>query len=155
VFLADALHRGRLHRLGPRHQMEAHLGDHAHVALAEQAIDPRPESPAVVLPALGIWQCTHAGAYDFPVGQHHLHAAVRAEVIAERRGRPAATTVERVADDAAPAWIGRIDPHIYIVLRDVIVQIEVADAGFDQGIGIALVHFEHAVHAFEVEHHAA
>ena len=77
------LHGGRLHGLGPRHQVEAHLGDHAHVALPEQAIDPGTVAPLVVLPGLRIRQRAHAGAHDFAIGQHHFHAAMRAEVIAE------------------------------------------------------------------------
>ena len=50
VFLTHALHVGGLHGLGPRHQMKAHLRDHAHVALAEQAINPGAIAPLVVLP---------------------------------------------------------------------------------------------------------
>ncbi len=141
--------------LRPRHQPEAHLGDHAHVALAKQAVDPRAVAPLVLLPRLRVRHGAHAGADDFAVAEHDLHAAMRAEVIAERIRRPAAAAVERVADHAAPARIGRIDPDVEPVLFDVIVEVEVAYARLDERIRVALVDLEHAVHALQIEHDAA
>ncbi len=66
-----------------------------------------------------------------PFASTDFHAAMSAEVIAERRSRPAAAAIERVADDAAPARIGRIDPDVEARFLDVIVEIEVTDTRLD------------------------
>jgi len=39
--------------------------------------------------------------------------------------------------------------------RDITVEIEVADAGLDQRVGVALVDLEYPIHPLQVEHHAA
>jgi hypothetical protein len=76
-------------------------------------------------------------------------------MVAERRGGPTRAPVKRIADDAAPARIRRIDPDVEARLGDVVIEIEIADAGLDQRVGIALIHFEHPVQPFQVEYDAA
>jgi hypothetical protein len=89
------------------------------------------------------------GAHDVAVRQHDFHAAVRVEVVAHRR--VAATAFQRVADQTSPTGIGRIDPQLQLLLLNVAIQIEVADAGLDQGVVVLLAHLDDAVHPLEIE----
>src|SRR5690606_19858243 len=84
-----------------------------------------------------------------------LHAAVRAEVIAVRQRRASRAALEGVADEAAPAGIGAVDPEPQAALADVAVEIEVADAGLDERVREILVDLDDLVHALQVEHDAA
>jgi hypothetical protein len=74
-------------------------------------------------------------------------------VVAHRRA--AAAALERVADGAAPAGIGGIDPNLEPALLDVAIQIEVADAGLDDGVVRLVVDLDDAVHALQVDDDAA
>ena len=75
-----------------------------------------------------------------------------AEMVTEGISGPATTAVQGVADHTAPARIGRIDPDIQLVLRDGVIQIEIADPRLHQGPGIGFIHLQHAVHAFQIQH---
>src|SRR6185295_510519 len=121
----------------------------------EDAVDVRPETGLVSLPRFSVRHGAHARAHDVAVREHHLHAAVRFEVVAILKARVARAAIERVAHDAAPAGIGHVRPQANLLLLQVPIQIEVADAGLYQAEGLLLVHLEHAVHALQIEHHAA
>ncbi len=82
-----------------------------------------------VLPGLRGRQRAHAGAHHLAVGEHDLHAAVRAEVVAIRQRRAPRAVVERVADHAAPARVRAVDPELQLALANVAVEIEVATPG--------------------------
>ncbi len=59
------------------------------------------------------------------------------EVIAIVRRGVATPAIEGIADDAAPAGVRAVDPDFELVLLDVAVQVEIADAGFHQCVGVA------------------
>ncbi|MCY1356934.1 hypothetical protein D9M69_434010 [compost metagenome] len=77
------------------------------------------------------------------------------EVVAELRGGIAGAAIDGVAEHAAPARVGHIDPQPDVVFLQVAVHIEVADSWFHHAVGLLLVDLEDAVHALEVEHHRA
>ena len=101
-------------------------------------------------------QAPGAGAHDLAVAQHHLHAAHRvpavAAVFAEGVGEAA---LQRVADGAAPGRVRDVDAQGQVVFLEVIDDVVEADAGFHQHGVVAGVDVEDAVHALQVEHHAA
>ena len=142
-------------RFGLRHQPKAHLRDDAEIRLAEQARDIRPEAVLVVGPRGVVGERGHAGAHELAVRQHDLHAAVAAEVIAILAERVADAVIERVADDAAPTGVGRIDPELELALLNVAVEIEVDDAGLDDRAAAPFVDGDDAVHALQIDDDAA
>ena len=119
------------------------------------------KSPSTIGPKPYLYWCqrslpghpAHAGAQQLAVRQHDLEAADRAPVVLHRRA--AAAALERIAEWGAPAGIGRVDPDVELVLLDVTVEVEVADAGLDDGEVDLVVHLEHSVHALEIDDHAA
>src|SRR6185503_4875374 len=121
-------HEPRAIRLGLRHQPKAHLRHDAEVALAEQTVDVWPETVAIFLPSRRARQRAHARAQQLAVRQHDLHAAVAAEMIAERAERVADAVIECIADGAAPAGVGTIDPYLEPAFFDMPLKIEVRDA---------------------------
>src|SRR5688572_399887 len=76
-------------------------------------------------------------------------------MIAVRIHRVADAVVEGVTRDAAPAGVRAVDPELQAAFLDIAVEIEVADAGLHQRVGIALVDLEDAVHALQIEDDAA
>ena len=123
--------------------------------MAEQTVDVWPETVAILLPALRVRQCAHARAQHLAVGQHDFHAAVTAEMIAERAERVADAVIERIADGTAPAGIWAVDPDLEAALFDVAVEIEVRDAGLDEREAAPVVDLENPVHALQVDDDAA
>jgi hypothetical protein len=79
---------------------------------------------------------------------------VTAEVIAVLAEGVADAVIERVADDATPSGVRRIDPQLQIALLDVAVEIEVADARLHDGAAAPLVDGDDSVHALEIDHDA-
>ena len=69
--------------------------------------------------------------------------------------RAAAATLERIAHGRAPARIGRVDPDIELVLLNVTIKVEIADAGLDHGVVNLVVDLEYPVHAFQIDDDAA
>jgi hypothetical protein len=63
--------------------------------------------------------------------------------------------IERIADHAAPTRIRAIDPELQALLADMPIEIEITDAGLNEGAGIALVDLENPVHPFQVRHGTA
>ena len=141
--------------VGLRHEPETHLGHHTEVRLGEQTVDQRAHTELVLLPRLRVRQRAHARAQKVAVRQHDLHAAMRIEVIAERRLRIAPAVIERVTDETAPAGIRAIHPNLELVLLDVAIEVEVTHAGLDERRRVALADVENSIHAFQVEHDAA
>ena len=105
-------HRAATVSFGLRHQPKAHLRDDAEICLAEQPRDIRSEAVLVVGPRTVLRERSHAGAQELAVRQHHLHAAMAAEVIAVLAERVTDAVVERVTHDAAPTGIGAVDPEL-------------------------------------------
>src|SRR5262245_40778124 len=80
---------------------------------------------------------------------------MRVEVVAELDVGVTAAAVERVAHEAAPARIGRVDPEWNLVRAQMAVEIEVADAGLDEARLVARADVQDAVHALQIEDDAA
>src|ERR1700733_4308324 len=140
--------------LGFRQQVNAELRDNPKVRAREDAVDVRSIAIAKTLPKrAGRGQSAHAGAQQIAVTQHHLQAAVSAEMIAIRAAADA--VLERVAGRTAPARIRRVDTQLEFVLADVSVQIKIADARLHHAIRTGLVDLEDAVHALEIQHDRA
>src|SRR5688572_28188547 len=76
-------------------------------------------------------------------------------MIAVRIHRVADAVVEGVTRDAAPAGVRAVDPELQAAFLDIAVEIEVADAGLHERVGVALVDLEDTVHALQIEHDAA
>ena len=134
---------------------KAHLRDDAETALAEEPGGIGAVAVAVFLPATRRRHRAHAGAHDLAVRQHDLHAGVRAEVVAVVAHRVADAVIHRVADEAAPARIRRVDPHVELVLLDVAIEIDVGDARLDEREVALVVADENAVHALQIDRDAA
>jgi hypothetical protein len=134
---------------------EAHLRDDAEVTLAEQARGIGTVAVPVLLPALRRRQRAHAGAHHLAARQNHLHAAVRAEVVAIKAHRVADAVIQRVADRAAPTRIRRVDPQLQAAVLNVAIQVDVRDAGLDEREVAPRVHLEHAIHSLEIHGNAA
>ena len=133
-----------------RHQPDADLGDHAEIRLHEEPVERGAEGVFVERPG---WIAAHGaepGAHDFAVGKHDFHAALMSGVIAV--GRVADTVLERVAEHAAPAWIGAVDPQRIFLVPDEFVEVEIGDAGLDQGVGQLGIDLD-GPHAAEIEDH--
>jgi hypothetical protein len=63
--------------------------------------------------------------------------------------------IEGVADGASPPGIGTVDPYLQPALLDVAVQIEVGDAGLDDGEVTLVIHLDDPVHPLQVDDDAA
>ncbi len=139
--------------LGRGHEPETDSRHDAEVRLREEPVDDRSEAVLVLMPEVVPGHPAHAGAQQLAIRQHDLEAADRVPVVLHRRA--AAAALERVAERRAPAGIGRVDPDVELVLLDVTVEVEVAHARFDDGVVDLVVDLEHAVHALEIDDHAA
>ena len=145
--MARHVHAAVAVALGRRHEPETDSRHDAEVRLREEPVDDWPEAVLVLVPEVVARHPAHAGAQQLAVRQHDLEAADRAPVVLHRRA--AAAALERIAEWGAPAGIGRVDPDVELVLLDVAVEVEVADAGLDDGEVDLVVHLEHTVHALE------
>ena len=132
-------------------QPQAHLGDHAEVRLHEGLVPGGSEAMTRGGPDGAAFHRAHAGAQQLAIGQHHFKSAdVLAVVAAE-----AEAAFQRVAHHAAPAIAGNAHFHRDLVAREVFVQLEEADSGFDDAVAELLVDFQDAVHPAQVQHHRA
>ncbi len=77
------------------------------------------------------------------------------EVIAIRQRNAARAVVECVTDRAAPTRVRHIEPELQSLVAHVAIDVEVADTGFDEGVGVLLADLENAVHPLEVQDHTA
>ena len=133
------------HRCGRAlHERDAHLRDDAQVGLGEHPVRVRTEAVGEQLPRVRSGQRAHAGAHDLALRQDHLEARLPQEVVTV--GRVADAAVERVADDAAPPEVGRVEHEDGVCRLQVLVEVEVRDAGLQQGIAVLLVDLQDAVH---------
>ena len=64
--------------------------------------------------------------------------------------RVADAVLERVAEHAAPAGVGAVDPELVVLVLDEFVEIEIGDAGLDEGVSELRVDLD-AAHALEIE----
>src|ERR1700722_3266278 len=76
-------------------------------------------------------------------------------MVAILRHQVAASTIERISNRTPPAGIGDIDPKLQTLFLDVAIEIEVADAGLDQRVGVLLIDLQDPIHAFQIEHDTA
>ncbi len=63
--------------------------------------------------------------------------------------------VQRIADGAAPARVGGVDPDLQPAVLDVAVEVEIGDARLNQGEMALGVDLQHAVHPLQVDDDAA
>ena len=123
--------------------------------LAEEADGIGSVAVPVLLPALRRRHRAHARAHDLAVRQHDLEPRVRSEMVAVEAHRVADAVIHRVADQAAPAGVRRVDPHLEPALLDVAIKIDVRDARLDEREVALVVARENAVHALQVDRDAA
>ena len=147
-------HGSRQVSLRSGEKVEAHLGHHAEIALSKQPVYVRARAIVIFSPSLGVWESTHAGAHNLAIRKHHLHPAMRVEVVTKRAERVPYAMVQRIPDYTAPAGIGHIHPHLQLSVLDVPVQIEVGDPRFHDRKMPLVIHLDHAVHALQIEYHA-
>src|SRR5271169_2279247 len=78
---------------------------------------------------------------------------MRVKVVAHRCAT--ASAINSVADQAAPAGIGRINPYFQALILNMFVQIKIANSRFDQRVVVLFVDLENPVHALQIEDDAA
>src|SRR5690606_27025375 len=139
---------------GAREQPDAHLGDDAEVRLAEQPVEARTDSHAILLPGFRARQGAHPSAEEFAVGQDDFEPTDGLPVPAIARNGIAAAGIERISQRAAPAGRGYVDPQLRSGFLQMTIEVEVRHAGLDETGTVRFAHFEHAVQALEVHHHA-
>ncbi len=144
VVLAPHADHDRGVGLGAAHEPDAHPRDDAVVGLDEEGVEARSEAALVQMPRPVARKGAHPGAQHLAVGQHDLHAARRAEVLAV--GQVGDAVVERVADDAAPADVRDRQHEVMAARDDRVVEVEPAHARLDDGVGELLVDLQDPVH---------
>ncbi len=146
-------HLGGEGRFGLGHQPQPGLGRHAEVRLHERLIPPGSKAVLIVLPPLRAGHGAQARAHQRAVGQGDLHAADLGGVVAI--GGVAESTLQRVAQHAAPGVARDRHPQGDAFAVQVFVEIEEADSRLDDAIGVLLVHLKDAVHPPHVQDHRA
>ena len=63
--------------------------------------------------------------------------------------------IESIANQAAPARFGRRNQQRYLMLSQILIHVEEADARLDQRISLFLVYFQNPIHPFQIEHYCA
>ncbi|MNR05585.1 hypothetical protein D3C85_1216250 [compost metagenome] len=76
-------------------------------------------------------------------------------MVAKARQRVTYSMVKRIANHTAPAGVGDIQPHFQATFLDVVIQIEIADAGLHDCVAIAFVDLNDAVHPLQIQHNTA
>ncbi len=104
----------------------------------------RAERPGIRVPGLAVRHPAHARAQHVAVREHDLEAARGLGMLPVQR--VAATVLERVPDDAAPADIRDRRPELVTGRLQVVVQVEEAHTRLDERVCELLVHLQHLIH---------
>ena len=131
-------------------QPHASLGYNAQIGLGEHLVPAWPKSEGEKVRGRIVLHRAHARPHNITVGHDDFHPAQIARMLAV--GRIADAVVERVADHRAPGVAGNRHPQIGLFALDMFVQIEKADAGFDDAVAELVIEFENLVHAAQIEH---
>ena len=140
-------------RLGLGHQPDAHLGHDPEVRLREDAVEVGAVAVLELLPRL------ESGRAPMPVRTSSPPPVTTSSRNARPSDRDTDSWYSRRRDLArcrsrCPSPGRGIDPKLELALLDVAIQIEIAHAGLDERIGVALVDLEDAVHPLQIEHDA-
>src|SRR5690606_19578173 len=106
---------------------------------------------AILLPGFGAGKRAHSGTQHFTVTEDRLDPARGFPVAAIRRCGVAAAGIERIADHAAPARIGHVEPKLGPGLLQVPIHVEIRHARLDEARGVAFADLENSVHSLEIE----
>lgn len=76
-------------------------------------------------------------------------------MIAKGAGGVADAVFQRIADQAAPSGIRHVQPHVEPLLLNMPIDIEVTGAGLDQREVALVIDSNDAIHAPQIDNHAA